>query len=184
MARVKYFQLYESLYNVIKDLPAEEFKRALMPLLDYAFSNNPHEVDCDRFFESIFIQNVVFIEKLQTDVANGKKGGAPKGNGNAKGHGAPKGNSNAKKNKQPYSTDLEKNKQPDKEKETETDTEIEKETDTDTDTFISEHSHTPLGGGARSDDKKEDEYPEFAGIGDYDELPVDENGDWIWPEDD
>jgi hypothetical protein len=178
MARVKYFQLYESLYNVIKDLPAEEFKRALMPLLDYAFSNNPHEVDCDRFFESIFIQNVVFIEKLQQDIENGKKGGAPKGNKNAKGHGAPKGNTNAKKNKQPYTTDSEKNKQPDKEKEKETETDTDKETDT----FSSEPSHTPLEGGARSDNESEEVL--LPHIGTVDELPVDEDGNWIWPEDD
>lgn len=126
MARVKYFQFYESLYTVVKDLSAEEFKQAIMPLLEYAFTNKPHKPDNDRFFESIFIQNAVFIDKLQKDTENGKKGGAPDGNKNAKGHGAPKGNNNARKNKQP-----------DKEKETDTETAIEKETETDTESEAS-----------------------------------------------
>lgn len=115
MAKVKYFQFYESLYKVTRDLPADEFKRALCPLLDYAFTDSDHVPDEDRFFESIFIQNVVFIEKLQQDMENGKKGGRP---------GAPKGNKNAKKKKQitPIKPD----------KETETDTSIETETATET----------------------------------------------------
>lgn len=115
MGKVKYFQFYESLYKVTRDLPADEFKRALCPLLDYAFADSDHVPDEDRFFESIFIQNVVFIEKLQQDMENGKKGGRP---------GAPKDNKNAKKEKQitPLKPD----------KETETDTAIETETATET----------------------------------------------------
>lgn len=127
MARVKYFQLYQSLYKVIRDLPPEEFKRALMPLLEYAFDDVEHEKDPDRFFEAIFTQNVVFIEKLIENTENGKKGGAPAGNKNAHGSGAPKGNKNAQGHGRPK-----KNKQPDKETETDPDTEKEKETETET----------------------------------------------------
>lgn len=127
MARVKYFQLYQSLYLVIKDLSPEEFKRALMPLLTYAFDDVDHEKDSDRFFESIFTQNVVFIEKLKENTENGKRGGAPAGNQNAKGNGAPKGNQNANGHGRPK-----KNKQPEKEKETETYPDKEKDTETET----------------------------------------------------
>lgn len=115
MAKVKYFQFYESLYKVTRDLPADEFKRALCPLLDYAFTDSDHVPDEDRFFESIFIQNVVFIEKLQQDMENGKKGGAPLGNTNA-----------SKKKKIKKTTPL----QPDKETETDTSTETETATET------------------------------------------------------
>ena len=121
MAKVKYFQFYESLYKVTRDLPSDEFKRALCPLLDYAFTDSDHVPDEDRFFESIFIQNVVFIEKLQQDMENGKKGGRP---------GAPKGNKDAKKKRQ--KTPLKPDK--DTETDTETDTDTETATDTATDT--------------------------------------------------
>lgn len=118
MAKVKYFQFYESLYKVIRDLSAEEFKRALCPLLDYAFTDSAHVPDEDRFFESIFIQNAVFIEKLQKDTENGKKGGRP---------GAPKDNKNAKKKKQITPLKPDKETETETEKETETETEKEKE---------------------------------------------------------
>ena len=122
--KVKYFQFYRSLYTIVKDLSPEDFKAAIIPLLEYAFTDKPHVPNSDRYFEAIFISNKPFVDKLQKDTENGKKGGAPNGNKNASGHGAPKGNRNAKKNKQP-----------DKEIETETDTSIEKETDTDTDIY-------------------------------------------------
>ena len=148
MSKVKYFQLYESLWDVIKDLSDSEFKHALYPLLEYAFTDKPHTPDSDRFFESIFIQNKVFVDKLQVDIANGKKGGAPAGNKNAKGHGAPKGNKNASKNKQP-------------DKEKDTDTETEKDTDTDTDTENSSPGFTnsPLEGGSNPEKVEEFKVP-------------------------
>lgn len=140
-ARVKYFQFYESLYNVVKDLSPEEFKQAIMPLLEYAFTDQEHVPSSDRFLESIFTMNVPFINKLQENIMNGKKGGAPEGNKNAKGHGAPKGNSNAKKNKQPNI---------EKETETETSTDTEKETETETETTA--HASASLGGGRSEPD--------------------------------
>lgn len=167
--RVKYFPFYASLYEGVKDLEPDEFKRALMPLLEYAFTDQEHEKDPDRFFELFFTTNKPFIEKLVENTENGKKGGAPSGNQNAKGHGAPKGNSNAKGHGRPK-----KNKQPDIDididNETENDIryidieiEKEKEIEIDKDTHSATASDTL--DAVRSEPQKEPE-PEF--------LPIDE----------
>lgn len=121
MAEMKFVPIYRSMYETIMDenLSPEEFKRAIYPYLRYGFEGIPldEKEEPDRFFRSIYKQNVPFIDKYRADIENGKKGGRP--------------------SKKPPKTPV----KPDKEKESET------ETDKETENDITSSVSPPLSGG-------------------------------------
>lgn len=171
--------IYSTQWEIIKTLPKNQRLVVLEMLIDYEMSGiEPDETFFCKFksLEVFWLMSKPLIDKRVTRFENGKKGGRPKG--------SQKPNQNQTETKPKPKRNQTKTK-PKADKDKDIDLDIDKEDiSKDISIYNSEHSHTPLGGGARSDNEKEDEYPEFAGIGDYDELPVDENGDWIWPEDD
>lgn len=167
--------IYSTQWEIIKTLPKNQKLVVLEMLIDYEMSGiEPDEsfFRKNRTLEMFWKMSKPLIDKRVKRAESGRKGGLSE-----------------KSKKQTESKTKAKRKQTESkvkaDKDKDIDLDIDKE-DISKDISIrkTEHSHTPLRGGARSEDKKEDEYPEFAGIGDYDELPVDENGDWIWPEDD
>ena len=181
--------IYSTQWEIIKTLPKNQRLVVLEMLIDYEMSGiEPDEsfFKKNRTLEMFWKMSKPLIDKRVKRAESGRKGG----------QNSRKSGDSEEKNKQTVSKTKAKRKQTvSKNKQTETKPKADKDKDIDLDIdkediskdisiYNSEHSHTPLGGGARSDNEKEDEYPEFAGIGDYDELPVDENGDWIWPEDD
>lgn len=166
--------IFESQLDVIKTLPKSQQLEVIYALFDYEmYGIEPKSTlfSKNKIIQTFWIMTKPLIDKRLKWVENGRKGGRPKKNENQ-----------TETKRKPNHNQTKTKRKADKEKDMELDKEMEYPSPNGEE--ITEHSHTPLGGGARSDDKKEDEYPEFAGIGDYDELPVDENGDWIWPEDD
>lgn len=106
---IKYVQIYRSLYNTIvkANLSDADFRRVIMPLLEYGFEGIEPDPKGDMFLMAVYEANKPFIDKAEEDLTNGKKGGRPR--------------------KTPQ--------KPDKEKESETETD--KETDNDIPSSVS-----------------------------------------------
>lgn len=182
----KYATLLRSQIELIKMFPRETQLDLLWMLIDYELDGTEPILEADEDGPSklqiFWNMSRPLADSRSQKAANGRKGGIQKAkNSKAVAKSSKKVATSSKRlAKSSKGVADSSNALADKEKDMEMDKEMEYPSPKGEEK--TEHSHTPLGGGARSED--EEYYPEFEGIGDYDELPVDENGDWIWPEDD
>jgi hypothetical protein len=164
--------IFESQLDVIKTLPKSQQLEVIYALFDYEmYGIEPKSAlfSKNKIIQTFWIMTKPLIDKRLKWVENGRKGGRPKKNENQ-----------TETKSKPNHNQTKTKRKADKEKDMELDKEMEYPSPNGEE--ITEPSHTPLEGGARSDNESEEVL--LPHIGTVDELPVDEDGNWIWPEDD
>lgn len=82
MNNIKGFTFYKNYYELLKYLPDEQRLQLLDAILRYMFDDK--ETKFEGLLNGMWINLKMPLDNSKTNIENGKKGGAPKGNSNAK----------------------------------------------------------------------------------------------------